>query len=114
MKLGSYALGAWHQGIDDGVLINDAVYGEPVAQVSSAGLDFGAMVEYARKVGGPNLRRYTFHERAAMLRALALHLQVRKEEFYALSYKPGPPVTIVGLISTEHRTLFSYSSASPP
>jgi len=111
MKLSSYALGAWHQGIDDGVLINDAVYGEPVAQLSSAGLDFGAMVEYARRVGGPNLRRYTFHERAAMLRALALHLQARKEEFYALSYKTGATrhdswFDIDGGIGT----FFSYSS----
>ena len=111
MKLSSYALGAWHQGADDGVLISDAVYGEPVAKVSSNGLDFGAMVEYARKVGGPNLRRYTFHERAAMLRALALYLQARKEEFYALSYKTGATrydswFDIDGGIGT----LFSYSS----
>jgi len=111
MKLSSYALGAWHQGADDGVLISDAVYGEPVAKVSSNGLDFGAMVEYARKVGGPNLRRYTFHERAAMLRALALYLQARKEEFYALSYKTGATrydswFDIDGGIGT----FFSYSS----
>ena len=31
----------------------------------------------------------TFHERAAMLKALAKHLSALKEEFYALSYRTG-------------------------
>lgn len=79
MKLASYAYGQWITGSDSGTEVRDAVYGQPVAYVSSAGLDFGAMVRYAREVGGPNLRRYTFHERAAMLRALALYLTERKE-----------------------------------
>ncbi|ADD28277.1 phenylacetic acid degradation bifunctional protein PaaZ [Meiothermus ruber] len=111
MKLHSYAVGAWQQGADDGTLVTDAVYGEPVALVSSQGLDFGAMVRYAREVGGPNLRKYTFHERAAMLRALAQYLQARKEQFYALSYKTGATqydgwFDIDGGLGT----FFSYSS----
>ncbi len=111
MKISSYAAGAWYQSPAEGTLVRDAVYGEPVAQVSSEGLDFKAMVEYARKVGGPNLRRYTFHERAAMLRALAQYLQERKEAFYALSYKTGATrydswFDIDGGIGT----FFSYSS----
>lgn len=111
MKLSSYAVGAWHQGSDEGALIADAVYGQPVALVSSRGLDFGAMVEHARKVGSPNLQRYTFHERAAMLRAVAQYLTERKEDFYQLSFKTGATrrdawVDIDGGIGT----FFSYSS----
>lgn len=111
MKISSYAAGAWYQSPAEGTPVRDAVYGEPVAQVSSEGLDFKAMVEYARKVGGPNLRRYTFHERAAMLRALAQYLQERKEQFYTLSYKTGATrydswFDIDGGIGT----FFSYSS----
>ena len=43
------------------------------------------MVEYATRVGGPALRRMTFHERALMLKAMAQHLMARKEEFYLVS-----------------------------
>lgn len=111
MKLSSYAAGEWFQGRDEGALVQDAVYGEPIAQVSSSGLDFGAMVEYARKVGGANLRRYTFHERAAMLKALAQYLSERKEGFYRLSFKTGATrrdswIDIDGGIGT----FFSYAS----
>ena len=111
MKLSSYAGGEWFQGRDDGALVTDAVYGQPIVQVSSAGLDFGAMVEYARKVGGANLRRYTFHQRAAMLRALAQYLTERKEAFYPLSFKTGATrrdswIDIDGGIGT----FFSYAS----
>ncbi|WP_299430501.1 phenylacetic acid degradation bifunctional protein PaaZ [uncultured Meiothermus sp.] len=111
MKLSSYAVGDWHQSTDDGTLVADAVYGQPVVHVSSKGLDFGAMVEYARKIGSPNLQRYTFHERAAMLRALAQYLTERKEGFYQLSFKTGSTrrdgwVDIDGGIGT----FFSYSS----
>lgn len=111
MQLSSYAAGSWFKASDSGTLVTDAVYGEPVATVSSTGLDFGAMVRHAREVGGPNLRRYTFHERAAMLRALAQYLMERKESFYELSFKTGATrrdgwVDIEGGIGT----FFSYSS----
>ncbi|MER3553561.1 MAG: phenylacetic acid degradation bifunctional protein PaaZ [Meiothermus sp.] len=111
MMLPSYTQGKWFTSNDGGTEVRDAVYGEPIAQVSSAGLDFAGMVRYARAVGGPNLRRLTFHERAAMLRAIASHLTERKEEFYQLSYKTGATrrdnfVDIDGGIGT----FFSYSS----
>jgi oxepin-CoA hydrolase/3-oxo-5,6-dehydrosuberyl-CoA semialdehyde dehydrogenase len=111
MQLSSYAAGSWFQASDNGTLVVDAVYGEPVAIVSSKGLDFGAMVRYAREVGGPNLRKHTFHERAAMLRALAQYLMERKESFYAISFKTGATrrdgwIDIEGGIGT----FFSYSS----
>lgn len=111
MKLSSYAAGAWHQGSDDGTLVADAVYGQPVAWVSSKGLNFGEMVRYARRVGSPNLQRYTFHERAAMLRAMAQYLTKHKESFYQLSFKTGTTrrdawIDIDGGVGT----FFSYSS----
>lgn len=111
MKLASYAVGEWFTSSQNGVMVPDAVYGQPVAEVSSEGLDFAQMVRYAREVGGPNLRRYTFHERAAMLRAVASYLNERKEAFYQLSFKTGATrrdswVDIDGGIGT----FFSYSS----
>jgi oxepin-CoA hydrolase/3-oxo-5,6-dehydrosuberyl-CoA semialdehyde dehydrogenase len=47
------------------------------------------MLHYARKVGGPALGKFTFHERGRMLKALALYLSERKEKYYTLSYSTG-------------------------
>ncbi|SVC25431.1 uncharacterized protein METZ01_LOCUS278285, partial [marine metagenome] len=47
------------------------------------------MMTYARKEGGPALRKMTFQERGLMLKALALHLHSVKDKFYELSYATG-------------------------
>ena len=89
MKLQSYIGGAWVEGSGEGKVVVDAVRGEPVCSVSSAGIDMQAAVRYAREVGGPKLRAMTFHERAAALKAIAKHLMAMKEDFYQLSFKTG-------------------------
>ncbi len=89
MKLKNYALGQWIEGTENGELLVDASTGEFIASASSAGLDFAAMMHYARSKAGPVLRKMTFHERGNMLKALALYLQERKELFYPISYKTG-------------------------
>src|SRR6202795_1302255 len=89
MNLQSYVCGAWQSGRDGGVAMRDATTGEVIAQASSAGVDFGAVLTHAREVGGPAMRAMTFHERAAILKTLAKHLAELKEEFYALSYRTG-------------------------
>ena len=81
--------GGWHAGRDPGVAMRDATTGDTVALASSSGIDFAAVAGHARTVGSPALRAMTFHERAAMLKALAKHLSELKEEFYALSYRTG-------------------------
>ncbi len=88
-RLLNYAQGQWVSGTGNFAGLLNAVTGEPVAEVSSEGLDFGGMVEYARRVGGPNLRALTFHQRADMLKALAAHLTSLKEAFYAESFATG-------------------------
>ena len=89
MKLKNYALGKWVEGEGDGQALYNSVTGDVVAEASSAGLDFGEMMDYARKVGGPALRKMTFHERGRMLKALALFLLKQKEKYYELSYATG-------------------------
>lgn len=69
--------------------IPSAVDGGIVARASSAGLDFAAMVTYAREVGGAGLRKLTFHQRADMLRALAATITERKEPLYKLAGDTG-------------------------
>jgi oxepin-CoA hydrolase/3-oxo-5,6-dehydrosuberyl-CoA semialdehyde dehydrogenase len=88
-QLESYVYGAWTRGAKASAPVVDASTGEPVAFVDSSGIDFAAVVEHSRRVGGPALRKMTFHQRAAMLKALAQELTERKEEFYALSSATG-------------------------
>lgn len=111
MKLQNFAQNAWVPGTGDGSALTSAVDGRQIATLTSEGLDFAAMLDHARRVGGPNLRQYTFHERANMLKALAKHLTEHKKEFYALSTETGATksdswIDIDGGIST----LFVFSS----
>ena len=87
--LRSHVLGAWHTPSDEGRPLFDAVTGAEVARLSSAGVDFAAALEYGRRVGGPALRELTFHQRAALLKALAGHLREHREELYAVSARTG-------------------------
>src|ERR671939_2023141 len=87
--LESYAAGRWYAAPDDGTPIADAVTGETVARISSTGLDVPAMLQHARAVGGPALRELTFHQRAGLLKQLALRLMADKDAFYALSRRTG-------------------------
>ena len=110
-KLGNLALDTWVEGDGDGTLLTSAVDGEPVARITSDGLDFGDLLQYARRTGGANLRKLTFHQRGEMLKELAKYLMEHKKEFYALSTATGATradswVDIDGGIST----LFVFSS----
>jgi oxepin-CoA hydrolase / 3-oxo-5,6-dehydrosuberyl-CoA semialdehyde dehydrogenase len=87
--LESYVLGEWKRGAGPGTALRDASTGEVIAHASSDGIDFRKVRDYARSAGGPALRRLTFHERAALLRALGKRLAEFKEEFYALSFRTG-------------------------
>ena len=88
-QLKNYAEGKWVNGTKSGETLHNAVTGEALYTASSDGLDFGGMMQYARKVGGPALRKLTFHERGRMLKALAMHLMERKEYFYTISAYTG-------------------------
>jgi len=111
MQLQSFVLGRWQAGAGNGVTLRDATSGEVIANATADGLDAAAILAHARSVGGANLRRLSFHERAAQLKALAKYLGEHKEEFYQLSYATGATKTdswidIDGGIST----LFVYAS----
>lgn len=88
-KLQNYACGQWVAGSENGQELFNAITGEAIATVSSKGLDFGKMCDYARTVGGPKLRKLTFQQRGLMLKALAIHLQSKKEDFYKISWATG-------------------------
>ncbi|MBJ90660.1 MAG: phenylacetic acid degradation bifunctional protein PaaZ [Woeseia sp.] len=111
MKLQNFAENEWVPGIKDGRCLRSAIDGTTIATIDSTGINFQGMLNYARRVGGPNLRKYTFHERALMLKKLAQFLMKGKEEFYELSTQTGATrddsyIDIDGGIST----LFVFSS----
>ncbi len=88
-QLRNYAEGKWVTSGKEGNELHNAVTGEVIYTASSDGLDFGAMMQYARRVGGPALRKLTFQERGRMLKALAFHLLEKKEYFYEISAYTG-------------------------
>ena len=109
--LNSYALDRWVEPTGGLAEIRSAIDGGVVALASSDGLDFGAAVRHAREIGGPALRRLTFHRRADMLRALAGYLSERKEILYDLAFETGATrrdsqIDIEGGVGT----LFAYAS----
>jgi oxepin-CoA hydrolase/3-oxo-5,6-dehydrosuberyl-CoA semialdehyde dehydrogenase len=87
--LASYVAGEWYTAPDEGAVVVDAATGEEVARVSTAGLDTRAMVDHARRVGGPALRRLTFQARAAALKDLATSLDANKAAYHELSLATG-------------------------
>ncbi|MCF8240676.1 MAG: phenylacetic acid degradation bifunctional protein PaaZ [Melioribacteraceae bacterium] len=113
MKLQSFINGNWIDGTGETVELMSPVTGEKIAEYSSDGYDVKSMYEYARNVGGKNLRELTFHERGRMLKSLAQHLMEKKKEFYPLSFQTGATkidswIDIEGGIST----IFTYASKS--
>ncbi|GAA2153374.1 phenylacetic acid degradation bifunctional protein PaaZ [Actinomadura napierensis] len=109
--LESYAAGRWFRDAGDGEPLLDAATGEEVARFSRRGPDVAAMVRHGREVGGPALRALTFHERAALLKALAKHLMAGKEELYALSVRTGATARDTAVdVDGGIGTLFSYAS----
>ncbi|MCC7194041.1 MAG: phenylacetic acid degradation bifunctional protein PaaZ [Gemmatimonadaceae bacterium] len=110
-RLHSYVCGEWVAGAGNATALVHAVTGVPFAEASTGGVDFNRVAEHGRTVGGPRLRAMTFHQRAAMLKALAKHLMERKEEFYRVSAATGA-TRRDGLVDIEGGigTLFAYAS----
>ena len=109
--LESYLGGEWVKGAGEGTTLLDAATGAPVARIDSSGIDFAAALAWGRDIAGPKLRRLSFHERAAMLKALGQLLMAGKEEFHAESLATGA-TRADGWIDIEGGagTLLSYAS----
>ncbi|MFV3073693.1 phenylacetic acid degradation bifunctional protein PaaZ [Niveispirillum fermenti] len=110
-QLSNYALDGWVQAAGGLVSIPSALDGAIVATTGSDGLDFAAMLNHARTVGGPALRAMTFHERARLLKGLAEAIMGRKEELYVLAAHTGATRTDNWIdIEGGAGTLYAYAS----
>jgi oxepin-CoA hydrolase / 3-oxo-5,6-dehydrosuberyl-CoA semialdehyde dehydrogenase len=106
----SYIAGRWI-GREGAQTLRSAVNGKPVASTHAEKIDFAEAVEYARKTGVPNLLKFDFLQRAAMLKALAKFIVDRKEELYAVSAHTGATRNDSWIdIEGGSGTLFAYAS----
>ncbi|MEM7568468.1 MAG: phenylacetic acid degradation bifunctional protein PaaZ [Pseudomonadota bacterium] len=108
--LTSFQGGAWTPAAGDTRAILSAINGETIAQVAGQA-DVGAMVDYAKSVGGPALRAMSFHERATMIKELAKAMMAGKDALYELSYQTGATKADSWIdIEGGAGTLFAYAS----
>jgi oxepin-CoA hydrolase/3-oxo-5,6-dehydrosuberyl-CoA semialdehyde dehydrogenase len=85
--LRSYVEGRWVQPASGFVSLIDPCSEEPIARASSAGVDFAAALEHARRRGRPALRELPFAQRGALLLEMSRALQSAREELIELSLR---------------------------
>ncbi|MDE3736162.1 phenylacetic acid degradation bifunctional protein PaaZ [Pseudomonas resinovorans] len=107
--LQSFIAGRWI-GQQGAQALRSAIDGSTIARAHEEALDFSEAIEHGRKRGIASLMALDFQQRAARLKALALYLNERKEQLYALSRHSGATradswIDIEGGTST----LFSYA-----
>jgi len=85
VTLKSHVCGRWHEaGASFATLVNPSTEAE-VARASSEGIDYDAVLAYARERGGPALRELTFAARGELLKAISKLLREHREELLAIS-----------------------------
>ena len=89
MQVQSYIKGQWVSGAADSQPLYSALDDSLVAELQPLVDGFDGIVEYGRTEAGQALRALTIHERAERIKALALYLMERKDEFYQISFKTG-------------------------
>ena len=57
MKLQCFAEDRWYTSEDEGATLLNAVNGDLIGYAASTGVNFEAIVHYAKTVGGPNLKK---------------------------------------------------------
>lgn len=110
MNLESYICGAWVGPGKGAREIYSAITGKLIGKAGGNVIPSAKMLEFGKSAGA-QLRAMTFHERAKMLKNLALYLHERREDLYEISYDTGATLS-------DHRvdvdggigTLFVYAS----
>lgn len=87
--LRSYLAGSWIGGGGTPAQLVNPATEEPLAQASSAGVDFAAAVDYARRVGGPALASLSFAARGKLLTAASKALYEKRDELIGLAIDNG-------------------------
>jgi 3,4-dehydroadipyl-CoA semialdehyde dehydrogenase len=85
--LQSYLGGKWQAGVERGAPLVNPCDGTVLAWASSKGLDLKAALDYSRNVGGPELRKLTYAQRAELLGKTADLLATRRDEWFEIARK---------------------------
>jgi 3,4-dehydroadipyl-CoA semialdehyde dehydrogenase len=85
--LQSYLGGKWQAGTDGGAPLVNPCDGTVLARASSKGLDLKTALDYSRNVGGSELRKLTYAQRAELLGKIADLLATRRDEWYEIARK---------------------------
>ncbi|MEM6371410.1 MAG: phenylacetic acid degradation bifunctional protein PaaZ [Pseudomonadota bacterium] len=85
----SFAAGHWIPPGAGAREIHSAITGEVMAKAGNDALDVQAMHQHARTTGAPALQALGFHDRARMLKALAMHLREHRQALYDQSFDTG-------------------------
>ena len=89
IRLQSHVLGDWHAGSGQTRQLLNPATEEVLAETSSEGIDFAAVLEHARTVGGPALRAMGFAARAQAIREMSRALHAEREALIEVSMKNG-------------------------
>ena len=87
--LRSYVCGGWHEPSEGFATLFDPSTEEPLARVSSHGIDFAAVLAHARETGGRALRELGLAERAGLLASIAKALHAQRDELLEISMRNG-------------------------
>jgi 3,4-dehydroadipyl-CoA semialdehyde dehydrogenase len=112
MKLKNYVSGQWIEGKGAGVALVDPVTGDELARASTEGVDYKAALDFARRTGGPALRRMSFAERAALIGKVADVLVANRDKYFGLAQANSGNTKIDATIDVDggSGTLKFYSS----
>ena len=85
--LQSYLGGKWQAGAERGTPLVNPCDGTVLAWASSKGLDLKSALDHSRNVGGPELRKLTYAQRAELLVKIADLLATRRDQWYDIARK---------------------------
>ena len=85
--LQSYLSGKWQSGVEQGAPLTNPTTGDTIAWAGSKSLDLRSALEYSRNVGGNELRKLTYAQRAELLGKVADTLAARRDDWFEISRK---------------------------
>jgi 3,4-dehydroadipyl-CoA semialdehyde dehydrogenase len=89
IELRSHVAGRWIAGKGRAATLVNPATEEPLATVSSEGVDFGAALAHARDHGGPALRALGFAQRGELLRAMSKAIHAKRDELLGIAIANG-------------------------
>lgn len=112
MKLKNYVSGQWIEGKGAGTAMVDPVTGDELARASTDGVDYKAALDFARRTGGPALRKMSFAERAALIGKVADVLVANRDKYFGLAQANSGNTKVDAMIDVDggSGTLKFYSS----